>query len=103
MKLIRLLQIFFRLRRTGIFSLFIQGFNPIFKPIKKRHKIESNFKEELEKLGPFFIKLGQLLSTRTDLISIKLAKELRNLTDNCTAVSFSYIEFLLLPNFFWVE
>ena len=92
MKLIRLLQIFFRLRRTGIFSLFIQGFNPILKPIKQRHKIESNFKEELEKLGPFFIKLGQLLSTRTDLISIKLAKELRNLTDNCTAVSFSYIE-----------
>ena len=43
-------------------------------------------KELLESLGPFFIKLGQLLSTRTDLISLELASELRNLTDNCESV-----------------
>ena len=92
MKLLRLMQVFLSLRRSGIFYLFIDNFNPLVKPLKKPDNIENNFKRTLESLGPFFIKLGQLLSTRTDLITLELAKELRNLTDNCAPVDFSYIK-----------
>tara|TARA_B100000965_G_scaffold190787_1_gene159246 strand:- start:119 stop:1507 length:1389 start_codon:yes stop_codon:yes gene_type:complete len=91
MKIFRLIHIFLRLRKSGIFYLFIENFNPLVKPLQKPKNIEKNFKEALESLGPFFIKLGQLISTRTDLISLELAKELRNLTDNCEPVDFSYI------------
>ena len=91
MKILRLLHVFLRLRRSGIFYLFINNFNPLFKPLKKPRNIENNFKETLEELGPFFIKFGQLLSTRTDLISLELASELRNLTDNCESIGFDHI------------
>ena len=37
----------------------------------------------LESLGPIFTKFGQLLSTRTDILDAKTAKELETLTDNC--------------------
>ena len=92
MKLLRLIQVFLSLRKSGIFYLFIDNFNPFVQPLKKPDNIENNFKRTLESLGPFFIKLGQLLSTRTDLITLELAKELRNLTDNCEPVDFSYIK-----------
>ena len=41
----------------------------------------------LESLGPMFIKFGQLLSTRTDAISIDIASHLKGLTDQCTPFS----------------
>ena len=37
----------------------------------------------LESLGPIFIKFGQLLSTRTDILDESMAKELQSLTDDC--------------------
>ena len=37
----------------------------------------------LESLGPIFTKFGQLLSTRTDVLDYKTAKELESLTDSC--------------------
>jgi ubiquinone biosynthesis protein len=39
----------------------------------------------LEALGPVYIKFGQMLSTRRDLLSIELAKELGQLQDNVPA------------------
>ncbi len=41
----------------------------------------------LESLGPMFIKFGQLLSTRTDAISIEIATYLKGLNDHCTPFS----------------
>lgn len=41
----------------------------------------------LESLGPIFIKFGQLLSTRTDILDITTAKELQSLTDSCKPFS----------------
>ncbi len=41
----------------------------------------------LESLGPIFIKFGQLLSTRTDILDINTAKELQELTDSCKPFS----------------
>ena len=53
MKIFRLLQVFLRLRSSGIFYLFINNFNPLLKPLKKPKDIENNFKKTLEGLGPF--------------------------------------------------
>ena len=96
MTIIRLLKIFAVLRNTGIFNTFIKGFNPFLKTFSSKNNIEQNFRETLESLGPVFIKLGQLLSTRTDIISKELAAELNNLTDNCEPIEYNYIKDLSL-------
>tara|TARA_Y100001954_G_scaffold17938_1_gene16569 strand:- start:416 stop:1807 length:1392 start_codon:yes stop_codon:yes gene_type:complete len=92
MKILRLLEIFFTLRSSGIFHLFVDGFNPFLKQFARPKDIENKFKKSLENLGPVFIKLGQLLSTRTDLISQELASNLKELTDSCEPIDFSYIK-----------
>ena len=38
--------------------------------------IPKRIKDVLEELGPTYIKLGQMLSTRPDLIGVEIAKEL---------------------------
>ena len=49
------------------------------------------FREFLEGLGPTFIKLGQLLSTRPDLIAEEYADELANLREDVPPVPFDVI------------
>ena len=98
MTIIRLLKIFAVLRNTGIFNTFIKGFNPFLKTFSSKNNIEQNFRKTLESLGPVFIKLGQLLSTRTDIISKELAAELNNLTDNCEPIDYNYIKDQLIAN-----
>ena len=46
----------------------------------------------LEELGPTFVKLGQLASTRVDLISENIIKELEKLQDHVAAIPFSDVE-----------
>ena len=48
-------------------------------------------REALEELGGTFIKLGQVLSTRPDLVPQELADELRSLRSNCPTVPFAEI------------
>lgn len=49
-------------------------------------------REVLEELGATFIKLGQVLSTRPDLIPPELAEELRQLQSDCPKVPFPEIQ-----------
>jgi ubiquinone biosynthesis protein len=49
-------------------------------------------RQVLEELGPSFIKLGQLLSTRADLLSPAFIEEFRKLQDQVPAVSYSLIK-----------
>lgn len=43
----------------------------------------------LEELGPAYIKLGQMLSTRPDLVGMEVAEELQKLRDNTPTTPFS--------------
>jgi ubiquinone biosynthesis protein len=53
----------------------------------------------LEELGPTFIKLGQILSTRPDLIPPEWANELKKLQDDCQQVPFAEIHQVLTLEF----
>jgi ubiquinone biosynthesis protein len=53
----------------------------------------------LEELGPTFIKLGQILSTRPDLIPPEWTNELKKLQDNCQQVPFADIYQVLALEF----
>jgi ubiquinone biosynthesis protein len=49
----------------------------------------------LESLGPTFVKLGQLLAARQDLLPESFTEELSNLQDNVNPIDFSEIERIL--------
>lgn len=53
----------------------------------------------LEELGPTFIKLGQNLSTRPDLVPREWAEEFKQLQDNCPQVPFTEIHKVLADEF----
>tara|TARA_B100000886_G_scaffold62263_1_gene38584 strand:- start:905 stop:2416 length:1512 start_codon:yes stop_codon:yes gene_type:complete len=53
--------------------------NKVFSNTKKKSK---SFGSTLESLGPAYIKLGQFLATRPDIIGAEFAKELANLQDD---------------------
>jgi len=64
---------------------------------KRREKIETLSRAErarmaLEELGPTFIKMGQILSTRPDLLPIDFIHELAKLQDNVPAFPFSDVK-----------
>lgn len=52
-----------------------------------------------EQLGPTFVKLGQLLATRPDLIPPEYSEEFRKLHDQVPGVPFAEIEALLVAHF----
>ncbi|MEU5583437.1 AarF/UbiB family protein [Streptomyces huasconensis] len=52
-------------------------------------------REALEKLGPFYIKIGQILSTRPDLVSPGVTAELEKLHDQVSVAPFSDFEAVL--------
>ncbi|MBB6440045.1 ABC1 kinase family protein [Streptomyces candidus] len=49
-------------------------------------------REAFEQLGPFYIKIGQILSTREDIVPAPIAKELENLHDRASLMPFTHME-----------
>ncbi|MEO8875345.1 MAG: AarF/UbiB family protein, partial [Polyangiaceae bacterium] len=58
---------------------------------KKRVSIHERVRLVLQDLGPSFIKLGQIISTRPDLIPPELIVELKKLQDDVPSVPFAEI------------
>src|SRR5581483_10359258 len=53
----------------------------------RKYSTNTRIRLALQELGPTFIKLGQILSTRADLIGVALANELTQLQDQVAADS----------------
>lgn len=56
-------------------------------------------RQVLEELGPTYIKMGQILATRPDLIPPEWCEEFRNLQDNVAPVDFKDIQEVLASEF----
>ena len=79
---------------TGLHRLMGQTKNDVETEITEQSKTlpaQVRLRLVLEELGPTFIKLGQLLSTRPDLIPPEWAEEFKKLQDNCHQVPFAEI------------
>lgn len=62
----------------------------------EKHSRPERFRMALEELGPTFIKLGQVLSTRPDLIPPRYLYEFAKLQDNVPPFSFAEVEEIFL-------
>ena len=91
-KISRILKIFYILWRYGLFELLQRNIKPglifflvwplaLLSPAKHRPRGE-RLRLTLEDLGPVFIKFGQVLSTRRDLLPEDIADELAKLQDS---------------------
>ncbi len=55
-------------------------------------RLEKNIRESFEELGTTFIKLGQMMSLRSDIIPASMAEEFKKLTDNVKPIGFDLIK-----------
>jgi predicted unusual protein kinase regulating ubiquinone biosynthesis (AarF/ABC1/UbiB family) len=65
------------------------------KPAERLQKRAENFRETLEELGATYIKLGQLLSTRPDILPTVFVEELTSLQDHVEPVPFKGVREVL--------
>lgn len=72
------------------------GYVPFYKLRSHNHmQMGERIRITLEELGPTFIKMGQMLSTRADLIPQDILEELSKLQDNVVPDSFDIIKDIL--------
>jgi len=83
----------YRLDSLVLSTPFLKSFKPLlyltpwyYFPIKKYSRGE-RIRLALEALGPIYIKFGQTLSTRPDLLPDDISLELKKLQDSCPAFS----------------
>lgn len=80
-----------RLHLTGLVSLPGRLLQNLASEPARDKSFSLRFKAALEELGPTFVKLGQLLSVRPDLLPDEFGRELRNLQDHVAPDDFAYI------------
>src|SRR4029077_5733030 len=71
---------------VGLGHLMIPPHRRVGRPPAEAHTPAENLRLALEELGPTFIKLGQLVSTRADLLSPDYRAELTKLLDTAPDV-----------------
>jgi ubiquinone biosynthesis protein len=83
------------LDRLNLNSYFESGMQMISRNRRERVEGLTDFERlrmACEELGPTFIKMGQILSTRSDLIPVDLVRELTKLQDNVPAFPFAQVK-----------
>ncbi|MDT2595459.1 AarF/UbiB family protein [Enterococcus dongliensis] len=60
-----------------------------------QQKNPADVRSAFEELGPTFIKVGQMMSVRTDIFTLAFTKELRNLQDDVKTDSFASVKALV--------
>ncbi|MEE8638013.1 MAG: AarF/UbiB family protein [Candidatus Margulisiibacteriota bacterium] len=71
----RFSSILFTLSRLGLAALIDKAF------FRSKNSIPRKIRSTLEKLGPTFMKIGQILSLRSDIIPLEYCEELKKLLD----------------------
>ncbi len=78
--------------RRGAPSLSSADFKPASEePVPPPSSPAERFRRMLEELGPTFIKFGQVLSSRPDLVAPAYVDELKKLQDDCEPLPFAKI------------
>jgi ubiquinone biosynthesis protein len=103
MSIFRFLKIIFVIIKYRLDEFFnskiIFLFQLLFFPFRilqfKKLGRASRLRLALEQLGPIFVKFGQMLSTRRDLIPIDIANELAKLQDQVPPFDYSKVNFLI--------
>ena len=74
---------------------------PFAKTHEKVEKLSKNqrIRMALEELGPTFIKMGQVLSSRPDLIPVDLTTELAKLQDDVPSFGFEHVRHIIASEF----
>jgi ubiquinone biosynthesis protein len=87
-------------RTIGIFFLriFLAFAWPFLDKKIVTHPFSIQFRLRLQKLGPTYIKLGQILSLREDLLPKEITDELKNLLDRLPAVSYERFKQLIVES-----
>ncbi|MBC2703896.1 AarF/UbiB family protein [Desulfobacula sp.] len=77
------------------------GLIPFVNPHEKVEKLSKNqrIRMAFEELGPTFIKMGQVLSSRPDLIPVDLLNELSKLQDHVPAFEFEHVKTIIASEF----
>lgn len=91
--ILRLIYVIYIILKFNLLSLISNKTN-IQKKSRKKH-----LRFALEKLGPIFIKLGQILSTRIDLLSNDTINELKKLQTHTYPIDFNNIKKVIETSF----
>ncbi len=88
------------LGQLRLYQFFEKGIGFFYKKTEVSHLTRyERIRLALEELGPTFIKLGQLLSTRPDLVPPSLAEELAKLQDKVPPFSFAEVKEIIESEF----
>lgn len=71
------------------------GYFLLRRPRPENVPVERRLRQVLEELGPTFIKLGQMLATRPDLVPLSLIRELKHLHDEVPPFPFEEVRAIL--------
>jgi len=86
-------------RKKGMRSFTARFWAIVFRPFVKSDLRNEPFaiqlRKRLELLGPTYIKLGQILSLRTDILPKNITEELKNLLDRLPEVPFDIMKELI--------
>jgi len=83
--------VFSRIRSERFFEGLLRAASKETRYRIKELSKENRLRKVLEELGPTFVKVGQVLSTRPDLVGTDLAREFEKLQDNVSPIPFNDI------------